>query len=425
MLFGAVVGRFGGQDEPARQRLLEFFRRAADGLPTTLGSDPTPFYVLGLSAESRSRVTVRCWYSSTVAAISRRIIEVQRALAIGASQEAEVSGVTAREIVNATARIGSDGKTDDDTADHTLLPAVVGTFIKQSTLPESLLNQTIRRVTSDGYFTTPRMAVIKCCLVQRSYRMDPYLDKTHPSSAYHCGRIMAIIEFAQDRAIPNVKASVVRRNLGAAMSAPGITLPRLLKTAEMAYFPKIDEPVRGYLEDLLAFAHSALQSQWPDALRPRDQGLFLLGLYQQRLWLEDSRNVPRAGWLERTKRGEWVRSRGERRIADIMCDLDVSYAYEPRAILVEGPNRYPDFVLVGVTRPDDVYIEYLGVRGRPEYDRRWEAKLAAYTATKITTGGGENGRLVVIDDRNADTPMSDVDFHRVLGAFASPVSPQR
>lgn len=86
--------------------------------------------------------------------------------------------------------------------------------------------------------------------------------------------------------------------------------------------------------------------------------------------------------IYKTERGELVRSKTEWIIADKLSDAGIHYHYE-HPLILDGVNRYPDFMI----RDDDAgitwYWEHLGMMQLHEYKERWKNKLAAYRKEKI------------------------------------------
>lgn len=109
------------------------------------------------------------------------------------------------------------------------------------------------------------------------------LDPQNTSTAYRCGRLLAVLEDIQGQAQGwNLNTTIVDRNFTAASTAPALTFPRLLQLAETAHIPKIrrdkgDKFVRENLEEVV----SAIGS-FPTALGTKEQGDFSLGFYHQR-----------------------------------------------------------------------------------------------------------------------------------------------
>ncbi len=75
----------------------------------------------------------------------------------------------------------------------------------------------------------------------------------------------------------------------------------------------------------------------------------------------------------RTKEGERVYSLGELSIANYLADHDILYNYEPIRY-IDRRKWVPDFYLCN----EDVYIEYLGMKGDKEYDQNTKVKMGYY-----------------------------------------------
>lgn len=75
----------------------------------------------------------------------------------------------------------------------------------------------------------------------------------------------------------------------------------------------------------------------------------------------------------RTLKGEYVKSYGEKVIANILFEHDIDYSYEKAFYWFDGSIYHPDFTVKG---PDNkkVIIEYFGRAGEPSYDRQIQSK---------------------------------------------------
>ena len=126
------------------------------------------------------------------------------------------------------------------------------------------------------------------------------LETAQPSPAYHCGRLLAVLEAAQRAALGNVNATIVDRFYGTASASPASVFGRLLRGAQ-PHLSKLerDRPatyraLQMRLEDVLATIEA-----FPRTLTLEEQGLFALGYYHQRA---DDRARARAA-SERRKAG--------------------------------------------------------------------------------------------------------------------------
>ncbi len=109
--------------------------------------------------------------------------------------------------------------------------------------------------------------------------MKTYLNPEHPSPAYHCGRLLAVLARLQYRALGDVGAGIVQRYYGAASQTPSLTLGRLMSNAKN-HLAKPDVPAP-WFEDRIAEIMCQLKDTIPSTLDLEQQSLFALGYYQQ------------------------------------------------------------------------------------------------------------------------------------------------
>ncbi|GAB4142706.1 MAG: type I-C CRISPR-associated protein Cas8c/Csd1 [Thermogutta sp.] len=155
-------------------------------------------------------------------------------------------------------------------------------------IPHSVMAQTLHRVRIDFLQgespRVARMALLKA-FVNRNERlpkMNPELNPVENHPAYVSGRIMALLAGIQRTANPDVGAGVVQRYYAAASATPALVLGRLVRTAQIAHLPKIEqEGLRRWFEGQLAELWSRLQTAPPRALTLEEQTLFAMGYYHQ------------------------------------------------------------------------------------------------------------------------------------------------
>lgn len=128
-----------------------------------------------------------------------------------------------------------------------------------------------------------------------------------------------------------------------------------------------------------------------------------------------------------TLKGEYVKSFGERLIANTLFSNGVDYKYE-RNFRWNGVNYRPDFtILLGERR--GVVIEYFGRKGDPDYDEMsrqkrefWASRdgwtLIEFTPTDITSRGEEAFKqhlLDIVRDAGVEhRPLSDEDIWQLI-----------
>jgi CRISPR-associated protein Csd1 len=245
----------------------------------TASIDETAFYACSLSA-SGGRAVVRDWIDTTVGDVKRQLawwFQIQRI--VGGSGEPP-EPVRLYALAASTVRELRD-------LPVTVPRVLVHAALTGSTLPSGLLAQAIRRNTAEQRVTRPRAALIKAVLLSRQPEVKEdrlvQLDVNHPDPAYHCGRLLAVLDATQRTALPGINVSVADRFFGTASSAPLSVFPRLIKGATF-HLAKLrrDRPgayraLQARLEDTQAHLR-----QFPRILTLDQQGLFALGYYHQR-----------------------------------------------------------------------------------------------------------------------------------------------
>ncbi len=127
-----------------------------------------------------------------------------------------------------------------------------------------------------------RMGSLKAYFIRGGdFNMTAYLNDNHPSPAYHCGRLMAVLAELQYAALGDVGAGVVQRYYAAASQMPGLTLGRLVRNAQN-HLSKPDKPwLASKFETPMMQISGKLKDRFPRILDLEGQGLFALGYYQQ------------------------------------------------------------------------------------------------------------------------------------------------
>ncbi|CBK75457.1 hypothetical protein CIY_29210 [Butyrivibrio fibrisolvens 16/4] len=87
-----------------------------------------------------------------------------------------------------------------------------------------------------------------------------------------------------------------------------------------------------------------------------------------------------------TARGEHVRSKSEKILADLFEKYDIPYVYEPMLKLKNGHVVSPDFVLLNTRQRKTIYWEHLGLIDQEEYAVKNLLKLQSYEDSGIVLG---------------------------------------
>jgi CRISPR-associated protein Csd1 len=240
--------------------------------------DPTAFYILGLSAESRSRLTVRFFHVGTIAEAGRIIERWFYELNIAPKDEGPLSMTRLRRAV----AVQGDLKNTPPLLEAELLHAAY----TGSPLPQRVLGEVLVRCAAEQGPTRERAALIKAFLMRNERRtFTVALDPDEPDPAYRLGRLFAILEWVQ-QAATDARAGIAERYWGAASTTPAYTFPELLKLSTF-HLAKLDDGTGwqpGFAanrrEDIRAIVNG-LPSHLPHRLELVDQGSFAIGYWHQ------------------------------------------------------------------------------------------------------------------------------------------------
>ena len=87
-----------------------------------------------------------------------------------------------------------------------------------------------------------------------------------------------------------------------------------------------------------------------------------------------------------TERGERVRSKSEKILADKFFAMGIPYRYEYPVQLKGYGTVYPDFTLLNVREKKEFYLEHFGMMDEPEYSEKAIKKLEDYAKNRIYIG---------------------------------------
>jgi CRISPR-associated protein Csd1 len=263
------------------------------------------FYVLALSA-SGARAVIRDWIETQLGTVRRNIAEWFQDLTISLDRpwpssqpRAALPGIyrefSLRSLCKSISRKTERGWDVPSELSSRLFRA----GLTGCAPPIAVLAAALRRVRSsrDHDIPPPRAALIKLVLnrISRSpnqgdNRMSESLDPKKSDIAYVCGRLLAILDRIQRRALGNLNATVIDRYYGSASTAPRPIFPRLITNAQN-HLSKIRGERPGEAENLQkdleqVIARIGIPDDWagdlPQWLDLEAQGRFAIGFYHQR-----------------------------------------------------------------------------------------------------------------------------------------------
>lgn len=265
--------------DPKTETVRELIKSVRSGKwdPTV---DEAPFYAVSLSG-SGGRTVVRDWIDTTVRRVKESLAYwFQSQEVVDAwGEEPRPLGIYA--LAGATVRDLQD--VPSPTYRSLLRASLSGT-----PLPWNLLQQAVIRNHAERTVTRPRAALIKLIMTTHNLIKENEmveLQTEHPEPAYHCGRLLAVLENVQREAAKprKLNTTIVDRFYGAASTAPASVFGQLVKGAQFHLSklrrnrPDVEYVLQQRLEDVMA----AL-SAYPHTLDLKQQGFFALGYYHQR-----------------------------------------------------------------------------------------------------------------------------------------------
>ena len=270
------------------KQLAVFLESVREGkLPANIDGE-VKFYVLGLSPNA-ARISVRFWHAGTVDEISKRLGQHFRDLAmIRSDTDPEYPGMwrLLKETANQKSKDGPS---------PLLAGAVMRAILNGGLYPQSLLSAVIGRIRAEQAAKDKkgksipnvnylRAAIIKAVLVRKKrilnhgLEVPMALDKENTQPAYLLGRLFAVLEKAQQDAIPGANATIKDRFYGSASATPRVVFPQLLRLAQH----HIDKAEYGRVRDKQIEEILGHVQEFPAHLGIDEQGLFAIGYYHQR-----------------------------------------------------------------------------------------------------------------------------------------------
>ncbi len=245
--------------------------------------DNTPFYLLAL-APNVARISVRFWKMGTVGEFSSNLRAHFNDLQIAHSLEAK--GLYS--VYNLLTQVAFDYKLDN------LPPNLVGelmqAILNNTLYPATLQLHCMMRIRADRSINATRAGILKAYLNRKQrnssqnqeQEITMSLDPENTNQAYLCGRLFAVLESIQSRAIPNANAGIKDRYYGAASTTPIVVFSRLL-TLSNHHLSKIGGGLAVNFErQIQAIVSSIHPSGFPRQLSLDDQSRFAIGYYHQR-----------------------------------------------------------------------------------------------------------------------------------------------
>lgn len=243
------------------------------------------FYIVAIKPNS-SRLAVKYFYRQSFGKVMENIVQHQKDLQIGNSNRHIQLWQIKKELI--------PPKSSNQNIDPSGMMKIFEAVVNGTNYPDFLLNLIIRRVKTDSdeeknhyiKMNDTRMGIIKAC-INRKYRLrgkgeiiKMSLDKENENSAYLCGRLFCVLEDIQQKASNYSLNRTIRDSYFSTASAnPATVFPKLIALSQH-HMSKLGNPV--YLTNEIVEITEKMGNTFPSNLSLVDQGIFMLGYYQQK-----------------------------------------------------------------------------------------------------------------------------------------------
>lgn len=281
--------------------------------------DSTKFHILVLSPNA-ARISVRRYYNTTFGIFKDNVLQHYMDMLLIDSKGEFTKQIPFWLILDATV---SSVITNEraNSVNPNFSGSLFEAAINNNPYPQALYAEMIARMKTDHAasddklkaarlinLSNIRAAFIKAYLIRKDRKYNKKynkkeeialeLNKENQNEGYLLGRLFAVMEKAQQDAIPGVNSTIKDRFFASACSTPATVFPSLLMGYQN-HVAKLDAKGIRY-EKLLDEVISKLSDSFPKQLDLDGQGRFILGYYQQRadLWKKQNNGTQNENYRE-------------------------------------------------------------------------------------------------------------------------------
>ena len=281
-------------------------RRQADTLVNSVKTGapvhdlPNLYYILLLSGVG-GRVMIRSYQEGNYQKLTEHLRQWEEDLRLtnsAGTSEMKPAKLAAR-LIRLLSWQSSDRNIFDRMAKELagLTPAIINAILNNTQLPDAVASRALAYIRSQMFAAgdeeqsrkTPdpwacQWLKVWLCRREREKHQKEVLsveyNEKHPEPAYHCGALVAVYGAIQNRAMPDVNASLIDRYYASAIQTPALVLGQLSRMSNY-HIGKIDNYWwEQELTGLRDQAACAIGDDIPTVLCPEQQAYFALGYYQ-------------------------------------------------------------------------------------------------------------------------------------------------
>ena len=240
-----------------------------------------PFYILGL-APNAARLSVRFFLQGSFGDFLKNLaLHMEQMKIVRPSWETRGNvplWELLRETVNPNAKVKM--------ASPIMAGAMLRAVLTGGKYPVSVFQNILLRIHAEQgerKINARRAGFLKAYLMRnRGRKIAVALDENSTDVAYLLGRWFAVLEEVQEKANPEIKATIRDRFFDSACGTPAHVFPMLQKLA-LHHLKKLEMAPRVYLDKKLSEIMGKLDAKdMPRHLPLEEQGVFILGYYHQK-----------------------------------------------------------------------------------------------------------------------------------------------
>lgn len=283
-------------------------QKIVDGIDNV--DNDVSFYVVGIRPNI-TRLAVKCIYRQSFGKILQNTIQHYADMQLGGNERPITINAIYKEIIPPAQRKKSSsnnkdntkntepqGKSSDssDKVSPALMAKLFDAIINGTAYPDALLAAVVRRVKTDsdeennGFIkmNNVRMGLIKAC-INRSARLKGKqeeikmsLDLENRDPAYLCGRLFCKLEDIQRRASNDTLNRTIKdAYFSSAATRPAVVFPKLLSLSQH-HLAKLEDKTAYFMDKEVTEILGMMGNEFPSHLTLKEQGVFMLGYYQQK-----------------------------------------------------------------------------------------------------------------------------------------------
>lgn len=278
--------------------VVQALRSALGGKNANIDRDHSDrFYILALAPNAK-RVSVKLWMEGTISEIiGNTLAHLDDMNIVRFNGLLDEDTPPLRPVYRIMKAIYT--ATDSTKWPRQVVQELLESIIKGLPYAPALQMACLERIHHDHtskYPVTELRAALLKAYINRKHRKNPQikqltmaLDKSNSNPAYLAGRLFALLERIQEKAIPGVKANITDRYFRTASATPGIIFGRLLQLSAF-HLSKIKKEHGGLgfyfdrqIQEVLELLPGG-QASFNKFFTPDQQSIFAVGYYHQKAY---------------------------------------------------------------------------------------------------------------------------------------------